>query len=105
MELVKEYLSLVDISTASSLAVFSAARFFFKKPLKVREMLSKVYFYEKEADKESRNIKRRLFYELRDLKISQKIHLRYFALHIETIYDIEEDFADMLSISSLKLNV
>lgn len=104
-ELVGEYIRLVEISTESAMAVFPAVRSFFREPMKVREMLSKVYFYEKEADKVSRNIKRRLFHDLKDMDHSHKIHLRYFALHIETISDRAEGLADMLSILALKMSI
>ena len=104
-ELINDYLRLVEISTESALTVFPAARTFFREPTKVRDLLTKVYFYEKEADKVSRNIKRRLFHEMKDLELSQKIHLRYFALHIETISDKAETLADMLSILSLKMSI
>jgi len=104
-ELVGEYTRLVEISTESAMAVFPAIRTFFREPLKVKEMLSKVYFYEKEADKVSRNIKRRLFHDMKDMDHSHKIHLRYFALHIETISDKAEGLADMLSILALKMSI
>jgi len=104
-ELKNDFIRLTEISVESALAVFPATRTFFREPLKVREMLSKVYFYEKEADKISRNIKRKLFHEMKDLELSQKIHLRYFALHIETVSDRSEQLADMLSILALKMSI
>lgn len=104
-ELVNDYIRLVDTSVESALSVFPAARTFFREPLKVKEMLSKVYFYEREADKISRNIKRKLFHDMKDLRLSQKIHLRYFALHIETVSDRAENLADMLSILALKMSI
>jgi hypothetical protein len=104
-ELRHDYLRLVDTSVEAALNVFPAARAFFREPLKVKEMLAKVYFYEKEADKISRNIKRRLFHDMKDLQLSQKIHLRYFALHIETLSDKAERLADNLSILALKMSL
>jgi len=104
-ELKSDFIRLADASVESALAVFPASRTFFREPLQVKEMLSKVYFYEKEADKISRNIKRKLFHEMKDLDLSQKMHLRYFALHIETISDRAEALADMLSILALKMNI
>ncbi len=104
-ELKSDFIRLTDASVESALAVFPASRTFFREPLQVKEMLSKVYFYEKEADKISRNIKRKIFHEMKDLDLSQKMHLRYFALHIETISDRAEALADMLSILALKMNI
>jgi len=100
-----DFIRLTETSVESALSVFPAARTFFREPLKVREMLSKVFFYEKEADKISRNIKRKLFHEMKDLELSQKTHLRYFALHIETVSDKSEQLADMLSILALKMSI
>ena len=100
-----DFIRLTETSAESALSVFPAVRTFFREPLKVKEMLSKVYFYEKEADKLSRNIKRELFHEMKDLELSQKIHLRYFALHIETVSDKAESLADMLSILALKMSI
>lgn len=104
-DLRNDYIRLVDISVESALNVFPAARAFFREPLKVKEMLAKVYFYEKEADNISRNIKRRLFHDIKDLHLSQKMHLRYFALHIETVSDKAERLADNLSILALKMSL
>ena len=104
-ELTHDFIRLAETSAESALAVLPAARTFFRDPGKVKEMLSKVYFYEKEADKISRNIKRKLFHDLDDLHLSQKIHLRYFALHIETISDKAENLADMLLLLAMKMSI
>jgi len=104
-ELKNDYIRLVETSVESALAVFPASRTFFREPLKVKEMLSKVYFYEKETDKIARNIKRTLFHEMKDLRLSEKIHLRYFALHLETVSDKAESLADLLSILALKMSI
>ncbi len=100
-----DFIRLADSSSESALSLFPALRTFFREPNKVKEMLSKVYFYEKETDKISRSIKRKLFHEMNDLDLSQKIHLRYFALHIETVSDKAEDLADTLSILALKMSI
>jgi len=104
-ELKNDFIRLNDTSAEAALAVFPAARTFFRDPLKVRNLLAKVYFYEKEADKLSHSIKRKLFHEMNELHLSQKIHLRYFALHVETISDKAETLADTLSIMALKFSL
>ncbi len=104
-ELLNDYKRLTEISVEAALAVFPPTRAFFREPVKVKDMLTKVYFYEKETDKLSRSIKRKLFHEMDSLKLSQKIHLRYFALHIETISDKAELLADYLSVNALKFNL
>ena len=104
-EIKNDFIRLVEASVESTLNVFPAARAFFREPLKVKEMLAKVYFYEKEADKISRNIKRRLFHDMNNLDLSQKMHLRYFALHIETLSDKAEKLAEVMSILALKMSI
>jgi predicted phosphate transport protein (TIGR00153 family) len=101
----QEYVRLTNASVEAALQTFPAVRTFFREPLKVKDILTKVYFYEKEADRIARDIKRKLFHQMDDLHLSQKIHLRYFALHIETISDKAETLADMLSIISMKINL
>ena len=78
-----------------------ALRSFFKNPYSVSDFLHKVYYYEKEADKSAERLKRAVFAD-KTLKLSEKIHLRYFALHIDTIADKSEDVADRLGIYSIK---
>jgi uncharacterized protein Yka (UPF0111/DUF47 family) len=57
-------------------------------------------FYEHEADRRGDLIKRTVFKMPIDL--SQKIHMRYFAYHIETISDEAEDVCDRLAIATIK---
>ncbi len=100
-----EYIRLTETSVESALSVVPAIRTFFREPIRAKDMLSKVYFYEKETDKLARSIKRSLFHDMPDLELAQKIHLRYFALHIEIISDKSETLADILSIMALKMSV
>jgi predicted phosphate transport protein (TIGR00153 family) len=94
------YLALAEVCMNSAESLVTAVRAFFHDFNMVKNYLHKVYFYEKEADKISDRLKRRIFAS--DLDLSRKIHLRYFALHIETISDHAEDVADRLGISTIK---
>jgi len=100
-----EYIRLTTTSVEAALCVIPAVRTYFREPVQVRDMLTKVYFYESETDKISRNIKRKLFHEMHELDLAQKIHLRYFALHIESISDKAQELADALTIMVLKINI
>jgi len=95
-----DFLTLTDVSRSAAEEMVTAVRAFFHDFNMVRNYLHKVYFYEKEADKISDRLKRRIFGS--GLELSRKIHLRYFALHIENISDYAEDVADRLTISSIK---
>ena len=70
----------------------------------VKDHLHKFYFYEKEADKIADLIKRKIFQNT-ELDLSQKMHLRYFVQHIDSIADEAEDVADRLSIYTIKRSI
>ncbi len=99
-----DYLSLTEKAVCTVDEMTKALRAFFKNPTAVRDFTHKVYFYEKEADIAAEKLKRAVF-EDTDLKLSEKIHLRYFALHIDTIADKAEDVADRLGIYTIKRSV
>jgi hypothetical protein len=81
-----------------------AMRAFMRDPINVRNYLHKIYHWEKEADRIAENLKRSIF-ESEELKLSEKIHLRYFTLHIDTLADRAEDVADRLAIYTIKRSI
>lgn len=89
-ELNQELVKLTELSVSAIESVIPAARAYFKDPESVKEKLHRVYLYEKEADKLADAIKRRVFHEMPNLKLSEKFHLRYFTLHIEILSDAAE---------------
>ena len=95
-----DVLALTDVSRAAAEEMVTAVRAYFHDFNMVQNSLHKVYFHEKEADRISDRLKRRIFSS--GLELAHKIHLRYFALHIETISDYAEDVADRLTISSIR---
>lgn len=97
-----DILKLTKISVSAIDTLIPAARAFFKDPATVKDKIHRVYFFEKEADKLANNIKRRVFHEFESLKLSEKIHLRYFTLHIENVSDAAEIVADILSVLAIK---
>ncbi len=100
-----DFAKLTEISTAAAEAVVPAVRAFFINHSSVKDREHRVYFYEKETDTLAANLKRKIFHEMEDLKLSQKIHLRYFTLHIEQISDQAEKVARILSLLILKTSV
>ncbi len=100
----KDYLVLCEMGVNAGEAIVLASRAFFKEIRAVKDHLHKVYFYEKEADKISDRIKRKAF-SSDELDLCQKFHLRYFALHIDSIADYSEKVADRLSIYSIKRTI
>lgn len=98
---VKEsYLALTETSVAALDAMVSAVRAYFRDIARVRDHVAKVHFYEHEADEIADRLKREVFRS--DARLSEKLHMRYFALHIERISDEAEDVSDRLAIATIK---
>ena len=97
-----DILKLTKISVSAVDSLVPAARAFFKDPTSVKDKIHRVYFFEKEADKLASYIKKKVFHEFPNLKLSEKFHLRYFTLHIENVSDAAEVAADILSIMAIK---
>lgn len=94
------YLELTDISVSALEEMVAAVRSYFTDINHVRDHINKVQLYESESDKIAEKIKRVVFRS--DIRLSQKMHMRYFALHIESIADEAEDVCDRLSIAAVK---
>ncbi len=101
----KDFLELISLSSKSAENALSAARIFFTSPDEVKDKIQKVLFYNREADVLSNSIKRKIFQEFDSLKLSEKIHLRYFALHIEQVSDTAKHIAHLLSSLVIKIKM
>jgi predicted phosphate transport protein (TIGR00153 family) len=97
------YIELADLSISALESMVAAVRAYFEDLTQVRDYINKVLFYESESDKIAEKIKRTVFRT--DIKLSEKIHMRYFALHIENIADEAEDVCDRLAIAAIKRHV
>lgn len=104
-ELNSDFVKLTELSASAIESVIPASRAWFKNPETVKEQLHRVYLYEKETDKLADSIKRRVFHDMPQIKLSEKFHLRYFTLHIETLSDAAQKVADTLSIMAIKRTV
>jgi uncharacterized protein Yka (UPF0111/DUF47 family) len=99
---VHDFASLAEVSGNAAEELIPAARAFFREPHLVREKLLKVYFFEKETDKSSFNLKRKVFHDMSELTLAEKAHLRYITHHIESISDRAQDAADMLASMAIR---
>lgn len=97
----RHYTELAHTSIQAGEAVIVATRAFFKNLSAVKDHLHKVYFFEKEADAIGNRLKLAVF-QSDELELAQKMHLRYFALHIDNIADEAESVADRLTIYAIK---
>jgi len=101
-ELKKEFMKLTELAVLAVETSIPGTKAYFTHPDQVAESSQKVYFYEKQAVKQSQSIKRTVFHEMNNLKLSEKFHLRYFALHIEDLSTAAVKVAEQLSVMSIK---
>lgn len=94
---------LTEMVVQSVEALARSSRAFFRDFERVSYHNHKVMFYEKEADKVSTKLKRKIFSS--ELDLAHKMHLRYFVESIDNIADWSEDVADRLAIYAIKRSV
>ncbi|HOH08187.1 MAG: hypothetical protein BWY77_01300 [bacterium ADurb.Bin431] len=94
------FIDISDYAVSAEEGMVKAIRAYFRDLAAVRDHVNKVLFYRKEANKSAEKFKRAVF--SRDLRHSHKIHLRYFAYHVELIAEEAEDVCDRLSIATIK---
>ncbi len=104
MELNNDFIKLTETSALSVEGIIPAAKAYFRTPDLMTDKIHRVYFYEQETNKLAQSIKRKVFHEMDKLKLSEKFHLRYFALHIEELSHAAEKIADLLSVMAIKRN-
>ncbi|MDQ1297169.1 MAG: uncharacterized protein QG611_1148 [Bacteroidota bacterium] len=103
LSLNKDLISLAETSANSAEELIPAARAYFKAPYTVREKLLKVYYFESETDKISLGIKKHIFQDMKEIDLAHKAHLRYIIHHIESISDLAQKAADLLSGMAIKI--
>ena len=98
------YRKLTNMAVKAADELVLGARAFFRTPHDVPAYNHKVMLYEKEADAISTTLKSGIFASNK-LSLAQKLHLREFVEHIDTIADMAEDVADRLAIYAIKRTV
>lgn len=78
-----------------------AIRCYFRDLSAVRDNIKQVHFSREETNRLSEKYKREIFGR-KELRLSHKMHLRYFARSIEHIADDAEDLCDRLAIAAIK---
>ena len=97
------FISIMEASVCAGEELIPAARAYFKSPFTVRDKLLKVYYFESETDKVSRNAQKIIFQDMKELDLAHKAHLRYIINHIESISDTAQKAADLLSGMAIKI--
>lgn len=97
----EDFKELLSHSVESVEADVRSCRAFFKNINAVADHIHKVSFWEKESDKVSTRLQRAIFGR-KDLRLSHKMHLRFFVKQVDRIADEAEDVADRLNIYVIK---
>jgi predicted phosphate transport protein (TIGR00153 family) len=97
----EDFKELLLYSVESVEAVVRSCRAFFKDITAVADHIHKVSFWEKESDKVSTRLQQAIFGR-QDLRLSHKMHLRFFTKQVDRIADEAEDVADRLNIYVIK---
>jgi len=100
-EMHNDFKELVSCVVDSVEAMVRSARAFFKDIAAVSDHMHKVSYWEKQSDKVSTRLQRSIFRQ-NELKLSHKLQLRDFVVHVDQIADQAEDVADKLSIYVIK---
>tara|TARA_Y100000590_G_C15645164_1_gene986570 strand:- start:239 stop:901 length:663 start_codon:yes stop_codon:yes gene_type:complete len=98
-----DLINLTDVVIDSAESLCISVRSFFRDTKTVRDNSHKVAFFEKESDKQTSDLQRKIFQS--NLTLDQKMHLRYFVEKIDQIADQAEDIADELQIYSIKRSI
>ena len=97
----QDFRELLSHSVEAVEADVRSCRAFFKDINAVNDHIHKVSFWEKESDKVSTRLQRAIFGRA-DLRLSHKMHLRFFVKQVDRIADEAEDVADRLNIYVIK---
>ena len=101
VEFHEDFKELLRCSSESVEAVVRSCRAFFKDIYSVANHIHKVIFWEKESDKVTTRLQRAIFGRP-NLRLSHKMHLRFFAKQVDRIADEAEDVSDRLNIYVIK---
>ncbi|SMP44838.1 DUF47 domain-containing protein [Anoxynatronum buryatiense] len=99
---IRPFLELTELSSQAADELLMGVRNFFGNTGTVEDFVTKVNFYENEADKREEAIARMVFQSEEIVRLSHKMHLRYFIQQVAAISDIAEDVALKLSVFQLK---
>jgi len=97
----EDFRELLQCSVEAVEATVRSARAFFKDITAVADHIHKISHWERESDKISTRLQRAIF-KRGDLRLSHRLHLRFFVKQVDRIADEAEDMGDRLSIYVIK---
>ncbi|MCK4542968.1 MAG: DUF47 family protein [Spirochaetales bacterium] len=100
--LIEDFVELTEATTKTANEIILAARAFFRNPTSVNDHLTKVHFWESEADTIEERLKRKAFGSEEIKHFSKKVQMRYFAEKISLLADEAEAVAERLEVYAIK---
>ncbi len=97
-----DFIRLSEAAVKTVKELVTACRAFFRDPVKVKDSVAKIHFWEHEADKIEERIKRKAFDSEEIPDLCHKVHIRYFAERISLFADEAEDVAERLEVYAIK---
>lgn len=102
-EIMKEdFLELIELSYKAMEELAKGARAFFTELKLVNDYVNKVHFYEHEADKVEKNLKKKIFSGDEFTDLARKNSLRHYTEKIALVSDESESVAERLAIYAIK---
>jgi len=98
-----EFRRLASVAHQAVEAVVNATRRFFRDPAAVADHLTKVDYFEGEADRIGLELKRAVF--ATDLELARKLQLRYFTEAVDRVADTADNVAGRLGIYAIKRQI
>jgi uncharacterized protein len=102
-EITRNITAISDTSVSAAEALIPAARAYFTAPYTVREKLIRVYFFESETDRLAMETKKAVFQEMNGLDLAHKSQMRFIIQQVESISDLAQKAADLLSAMAIMI--
>lgn len=97
-----DFLDLIELSYKAMYELAKGARAFFTELKLVNDYVNKVHFYEHEADKVEKTLKKKIFSNDIVTDLARKNSLRYYTEKIALVSDESESVAERLAIYAIK---
>lgn len=104
-EFKEDFILIARTSLKAVESLLRGVRVYFSEYKTIEDYISKVYFYESEVDKMEFNLKSKIFADKDQLKLSEKMHQRYFVTKAASMSDVAEQMAIKLSVFRFKRGI
>lgn len=101
-ELNADFLKLTDLASSAVSNVIPGCKAYFTNPEVIPDKIRRVYFYQKESERQANQLKRKIFHNMDSLRLSEKLQLRYMVSRICDFSLGAMRISDQLSVMTLR---